>query len=127
MGVQDNTAEVFTVNEKFSKKLGEIWVVTSGDMPEDQLHSRYQLQLIYEVIDDAGTAVVNNMDITGLIANLEDKIDNMEIQFSNSLNSIAESLIKLVDLQSNFIKETVLIKQEISSLLHQLNETVTRL
>jgi len=59
--------------------------------------------------------------VAELIIALEDKQDKFDLQFSDNLASIADSLLRLVTLQQSAKSEALLLKQDISNLNEKLD------
>lgn len=58
--------------------------------------------------------------IAELIIALEDKQDKFDLQFNDNLNSIADSLLRLVNLQQAAKNEAIVLKQDITVLNEKL-------
>ena len=59
--------------------------------------------------------------VAELIIALEDKQDKFDLQFSDNLDSIANSLLRLVTLQQSAKNEALLLKQDITVLNEKLD------
>jgi polyhydroxyalkanoic acid synthase PhaR subunit len=59
--------------------------------------------------------------VAELVIALEDKLDNLDFQFADNLNSMAKSHIKLADHQQSVKNELLLLKQDISVLNEKLD------
>lgn len=79
------------------------------------------------------TPVPSKKDISRvaeLVISLEEKIDVMEYQFSNTMDSITNSLIKMVDHQAGLKDEIISLRQDLTKLekkVDNLNKKITAL
>ncbi|HWP98068.1 MAG TPA: hypothetical protein VN426_14580 [Syntrophomonadaceae bacterium] len=62
--------------------------------------------------------------VAELVVSVEDKVDQLETQISNNMNSLASSLIKLVEYQSTLKDEVQAIHQDVRLLLDKSDQTV---
>lgn len=60
--------------------------------------------------------------VAELVIGLEDKVDDLDIQFSSNINRITASLIKLVDFQANLKQEIRALRQENRAMQKKLDE-----
>jgi len=60
--------------------------------------------------------------VAELVIGLEDKVDELDIQFSSNINRITASLIKLVDFQANLKQDIRALRQENQAIQKKLDE-----
>lgn len=58
--------------------------------------------------------------VAELVIGLEDKIDDLDLQFSSNVTSMANSLLKMADFQTKLKEEIFLIKTQLNSLNEKL-------
>ncbi len=96
-----------------------------GQMRDQYLSShKFTAQVLEKYMD--ASPVVSKQDvarIAELVIALEDKQDKFDLQFSDNLNSIADSLLRLVTQQQSAQNEAVQLKQDLST----LNEKIDRI
>lgn len=63
--------------------------------------------------------------VAELVISLEDKIDNLEFQFTQTISNMADSLLKLVDYQNNLKEEMLNLRQDLNKLEKKL-ETMNK-
>jgi polyhydroxyalkanoic acid synthase PhaR subunit len=95
------------------------------DQVRDQYLSNYKLSSqnldkFFEVNPIASKKDIAR--IAELVIALEDKLDNLDLQFSDNLNSMVKSLVKLVDFQQSLKNENALLRQEILTLISKLDQ-----
>lgn len=58
--------------------------------------------------------------VAELVLNIEDKVDNLDMEVSASLNGLAVSMMRLVDFQAVLKDELISLRQEVQSVQRQL-------
>jgi len=111
-----NVGKEFVTSNTFVDLLGQIkdQYLSSHKLSTQSLDKYFEINPIASKKDIAR--------IAELIIALEDKLDNLDMQFSDNLNSMANSLVKLVNFQQSLKNENDLLKQDISSLSHKLDQ-----
>jgi len=65
--------------------------------------------------------------VAELVIGLEDKVDELDLQFSTNINRITGSLIKLVDFHANLKDEVKSLREENQAVQKRLDEILNRL
>ncbi|MGE5391674.1 MAG: hypothetical protein ACM3PE_11495, partial [Deltaproteobacteria bacterium] len=65
--------------------------------------------------------------VAELVIGLEDKVDELDLQFSTNINRITAGLIKLVDFNSNLKDEVKVLRQENQAMQNKLDDIMALL
>lgn len=123
--------KIYFSTEEMYTNLGKEFVSSSafvsilGQMRDQYLSQhKFTTQVLEKWMETS--PLVSKQDVARvaeLVIALEDKQDKFDLQFSDNLNSIADSLLRLVTLQQSAKNEAIVLKQDIKL----LNEKIDRI
>lgn len=118
-----NTEETFTnIGKEFVSS--NAFVTILGQMRDQYLSQhKFTAQILERYMDTSPLLSKKDVArIAELVIALEDKQDKFDLQFSDNLNSIADSLLRLVTLQQSAKNETARLNKDINILKEKIDQ-----